>query len=93
MGQGILDGADSRVGIKKFKARYQHGRLVELDDSSMWKIPPGHEVFVEEWTGESDITVVPGDYTGYPYDLINVRSGHKVPARCTEQNLWPRQSD
>jgi hypothetical protein len=68
-------------GVRRLKSRLQHGALIELHDNSRWEISPGHEVFTDHWTTDSAITVVPGGYPSYPYDLINATSGERVPAR------------
>ena len=70
-----------RTGAQRFKSRHKKGKVIELQDSSQWEILPGHEVFTDHWTSETDITVVPGGYPDYPYDLINAKSGDRVPAR------------
>lgn len=70
-----------RVGAGRMRARREHGKLIELEDSSSWQISPDHEIYTEHWTPESEITVVPGSYTGYPYDLINLNNGDRVPAK------------
>jgi hypothetical protein len=68
-------------GVRRFKHRLKHGSVIELQDNSRWEIVPGHEVFTDHWTTEADITVVPGGYPDYPFDLINSLSGDRVPAR------------
>ena len=84
---------DPVLGTRKLRGCFQHGRLIELVDRSTWTVPPGHEVFTRLWHRPSRITVVPGAYTGYPYDLINHDSGDKVPARQTEVQLWDSRDD
>ena len=85
--------SDPVLGIRKLKACYQQGKLIELGDRSTWRVPPGHEVLTRLWRTRTRITVVPGGFSGYPYDLINHMSGDKVPARRTEVQLWDSGAD
>ena len=55
-----------RTGVSRFKSRNKKGKWIELQDSSQWEIPPGHEVFTDHWTSESNITVVPGATRAMP---------------------------
>ena len=84
---------DPALGVRNLRACYQHGKLVELGDRTTWTISPGHEVLTQRWHRPCRITVVPGAYSGYPYDLINHESGDKVPARRTEVQLWDSGAD
>jgi hypothetical protein len=70
-----------RIGRGRLRATHESGSLVELQDSSRWLVPTGHEIYTRTWTDESEVTVVPGDFAGYPYDLIHASSGDRVPAR------------
>jgi hypothetical protein len=81
------------LGTREFRGSYQKGRLIELADHTMWRIPPGHEVFTLRWNRPSRVTVVPGAFAGYPYDLINHESGEKVPAKQTDLALWDGPDD
>ncbi len=69
------------VGPHRLKTRHQRGSILEFQDRSRWEISPGHEIFTNHWAPESDITIVPGGFPEYPYDLINPKSGDRVPAR------------
>ena len=69
------------VGVRRFKAVHRKGSLIELEDESRWEVLPGQEMFTNHWVPDTEITVVPGGYRGYPYDLINAKSGDRVPAR------------
>jgi hypothetical protein len=81
MDQPPSERALPRSGVRRFKKRRKKGKLVELQDNTEWEVSPGHEIFTEHWTAESDITVVPGGFPEYPFDLINAESGDRVPAR------------
>jgi hypothetical protein len=70
-----------RVGRGRLRAKRESGTLIELEDRSQWAIPPGHEIYTQHWSDAAEVTVVPGDFAGYPYDLINMTSGDRVPAR------------
>lgn len=71
-----------RVGRGRLRARLEgQDNLLELEDSSHWEVSPGHEVFTKHWFPDTEITVVPGDLSGYPYDLINLESGERVAAK------------
>ncbi len=51
-----------RTGAQRFKSRHKKGKVIEMQDRSQWEISPGHEVFTDHWTQETNITVVPGGY-------------------------------
>jgi hypothetical protein len=70
-----------RTGVHRFRSRHKKGKVIELQDNSLWEISPGHEMFADHWNQETDITVVPGGYPSYPYDLIDPKQGDRVPAR------------
>ena len=73
--------AYTHVGRCRVRAKRDRGSRIELDDRSHWEVPAGHEIFTRHWVTEAEVTVVPGDFSGYPYDLINLESGERVPAR------------
>jgi len=79
--QEELEPTHPRVGRGRLRAKRESGALIELEDSSHWAISPGHEIYTQHWGDTAEVTVVPGDFAGYPYDLINVDSGDRVPAR------------
>lgn len=81
MGEPPSENALPQVGVRRLKSRRKMGKAIELADDSRWEVPPGHEILTAHWTPETDITVVPGGYPEYPYDLINSESGDRVPAR------------
>jgi hypothetical protein len=73
--------AHPRVGRRRLRSPRDKGALVELEDSSHWQVSPGHEIFTEHWSPQTEITIVPGDYAEFPYDLINLKNGERVPAK------------
>ena len=80
MDQPPAEGALLGSGVRRFKGRRKRGQYVEFQDSTQWEISPGHEIFTEHWAPGSDITVVPGGFPDYPFDLINADSGTCSPA-------------
>lgn len=81
MNDGSLEHARTHLGKGRFRARREKGSLVELADSSHWEVLPGHEIYTEHWAEDTEVTVVPGEVQGYPFDLINLKSGERVPAK------------
>jgi len=79
-----LEKARSHMGRGRVRARRERGSVVELADSSQWAVSPGHEIFTEHWIADTEITVVPGGESGYPFDLINIKSGERVPAKYVD---------
>ena len=75
---------DRRAGRRKVVARYDRGSLVELEDHSLWQVPPGQEELTRGWPAATEVLVVPGTFRDYPYDLINDERGERVPARATD---------
>jgi hypothetical protein len=71
----------SHFGKRRLRARRGKGSHVELADSSSWEISPGHEIYTDHWVLDCEVTVVPGDVQGYPYDLINLQTGERVAAK------------
>jgi hypothetical protein len=81
MDPASLEKARSHLGKGRLRSKREKGSLVELADSSHWEVSPGHEIFTDHWIADTEVTVVPGDQSGYPFDLINLRSGERVPAK------------
>jgi hypothetical protein len=81
MTEGSLEVGRTHLGKRRLRARREQGSLVELADSSHWEVSPGHEIFTGHWTVDAEVTVVPGEMPDYPYDLINLETGERVPAK------------
>ena len=81
MTDGALETGRSHLGKRRMRARREKGSLVELADSSHWEVSPGHQIYTDHWALDAEVTVVPGEAHGYPYDLINLDSGERVPAK------------
>lgn len=63
------------------KAVMDHGKLIQLEDGSLWKIAPIDVVTSSIWLPVSDIIIVDGDDWIYPYKLINTDDGELVNAK------------
>lgn len=72
---------DRRLGRKTLSGKLEGGRVLEMSDRSRWQVQPDHEMYTEHWSDRSVLTVVPGGYGEYPYDLIHRERGDRVPAR------------
>ena len=81
MTDGSLEKGRAHLGRRRLRARREKGSLVELADSSRWEISPGHEIYTDHWVVDAEVTVVPGEIDDYPFDLINLESGERVPAK------------
>ena len=81
MTDGTLERGRSHLGRRRMRARREKGSLLELADSSHWAVSPGHEIYTEHWALDTEVTVVPGEVREYPFDLINLESGERVPAK------------
>jgi hypothetical protein len=81
MMDGALERGRAHLGKRRLRARREKGALVELADSSNWAISPGHEIYTDHWVVDAEVTVVPGEIDEYPFDLINLQSGERVPAK------------
>ncbi len=57
------------------------GKIVELEDGSVWEISPLDRIDTSLWLPVSDITVTDGDDPGYPYLLINKDDGETANAK------------
>jgi hypothetical protein len=68
-------------GLRRFRAEHGRGGVVEMSDGSHWQVHPDHEIYTTHWNRDAAITVVPGSYPDFPYDLINAETGERVPAR------------
>ena len=81
MEEASREKARAHLGKGRFRARLEQGGLVELADKSHWQVSPDHEIYTEHWIEDTEVTVVPGEVLDYPFDLINLRSGERVPAK------------
>jgi len=81
MMDGALERGRAHLGKRRLRAHREKGKLVELADSSNWAISPGHEIYTDHWVIDAEVTVVPGEIDEYPFDLINLQSGERVPAK------------
>ena len=57
------------------------GRLIILDDESIWEISPSHTGDTVTWDLVSGISVSSGKDAAFPYRLINTGMGESVNAR------------
>jgi len=57
------------------------GRIIKLEDGSLWEISPIDRIDTMLWLPTEDITVVESDNPLYPYKLINTDAGDAVEAK------------
>jgi hypothetical protein len=57
------------------------GSQVVLDDGSRWLVSPVGAYTTVLWHVADRITVLTGNFPGYPYQLLNARDGSSAPAR------------
>lgn len=60
--------------------RLEHGRIVVLEDESMWEVHPSDRQTTERWLRISTITVKHTQQEGYPYLLSNSTEGEDARA-------------
>jgi hypothetical protein len=69
------------LGMRRFRAEHRSGGIVEMSDGTQWEVHPDHEIYTLYWATDAVITVVPGSFPAFPYDLINGETGERVPAK------------
>jgi hypothetical protein len=57
------------------------GRVIVLDDESIWEIAPSHAGDICTWDLVSGITISDAEDSVFPYRLINTGIGESVSAR------------
>ena len=58
-----------------------HGKVVELEDGSVWDISPAYQAKTMTWLGAQKITVSNGLNPQYPYQLSNTTTKDTVEGR------------
>lgn len=61
------------------------GRLVKLEDDSLWEVAPLDRINTALWLGTTQITVLDGDDPLYPYKLVNTDDGEVANAKLVSQ--------
>jgi hypothetical protein len=65
------------------------GSSIVLDDGSRWLVSPVGSYATVLWRVADRLTVLTGNVSGYPYQLIDVRDGSSAPARFLGSSSSP----
>jgi hypothetical protein len=71
--------------------KIEEGRIVVLEDESMWEVHPSDRLITERWLRISTITVKHTQKEGYPYLLSNSTEGEDARANYLGKST-PRMS-
>jgi len=57
------------------------GKIIKLEDGSLWSVEPLDRIDSALWLSLDNITVIEGDDLKYPYKLVNTDENEVVNAR------------